>query len=159
MGQIELLRVTLLAHKLVFVDTMLFIYLLEDVQPYAELAATLFEVIEGGETNGCTSSMTLAELLTAPAKAQDSQGMADLEIFVTHFPNLTVWPLETALAREIARIRAATGLRTPDAVQIATAQASGASVIVTNDKRWRKKTGGIECLILDDFIGSDSAAG
>lgn len=157
MGRIEFLRGKLVAHKLVFVDTMVFIYLLEAVQPYVELAAVLFEAIEVGAIDGCTSSMTLAELLTAPAKALDSQAMADVEIFVTHFPNLTIWPLEISLAREVARVRAATDLRTPDAVQIATAQASGASLIVTNDKRWRSKTGSIECLILDDFIAMESS--
>ena len=40
-------------------------------------------------------------------------------LYLTHFPNLRLVPLDADLARETALVRAATGLRTPDAVQVA----------------------------------------
>ena len=41
-------------------------------------------------------------------------------------------PLDEALARETARVRAITGLRTPDATQVATARLAGADAIATD---------------------------
>jgi predicted nucleic acid-binding protein len=40
------------------------------------------------------------------------------------------------IAREAAAIRAATALRTPDALILATATILGYSIVVTNDDRW-----------------------
>jgi len=41
------------------------------------------------------------------------------------------------IAREAARIRALAGLRTPDALIIATAVVTTADILVTNDRSWR----------------------
>ncbi len=41
------------------------------------------------------------------------------------------------VANETIRIRARYGLKTPDAIQVATALSCGADHVVTNDKQWR----------------------
>ena len=56
------------------------------------------------------------------------------------------------LARQAARVRAGSRLKMPDAIQIATAQKSGADVILGNDKRWRNRTGDLPMLMLDDYL-------
>ena len=49
-----------------------------------------------------------------------------------------------------AEVRARHGLRTPDAIMLATAVESGATLAITNDAAWRKVTG-IEVLLLGDL--------
>ena len=92
--------------------------------------------IESGALRGLTTTLTLAELLTLTARAGAPQAPADYELFLTNFPNLRVAPLDEAVARELALVRAATGLRTPDAVQVASARVHKADVILSNDRRW-----------------------
>lgn len=54
-----------------------------------------------------------------------------------HSPGLASLPLTGDIAEEAARLRAQHGLRTPDAVQMATALTAGAQVFLTNDARLR----------------------
>jgi hypothetical protein len=46
------------------------------------------------------------------------------------------------VAREAARIRASTAVRTPDATILATAVVAGAEAVVTNDGRWASAVSG-----------------
>jgi predicted nucleic acid-binding protein len=62
--------------------------------------------------------------------------MRDCELCLTQFPNPMVVSLDATAARETALVRAATGLRTPDAIQVATARTCRANAIVTNNRRW-----------------------
>ena len=77
----------------------------------------------------------------------------DYELYLTNFPHLSIVPLGLELAREAARVRGATGLRTPDAIQVAAARLAGADTIVTNDRRWVGRVPGPALLMLDDFSG------
>ncbi len=142
-------------YRALFIDTMLLIYLLEEHPRYADLADVVMEFIENGTGNGITSTLTIAELLTAPAQAGDDKALRDYELYLTNFPNLEIVPLSVDLARQAARVRASTGLKMPDSIQIATALAAGADVIVGNDKRWRNRTEGLPVVLLDDFLDAE----
>jgi len=110
------------------------------------------EAVESGQISGLITTVTLAEVLTLPAKAGDRQAMQDYELYLTHFPNLRLVPLDAVLARETALVRAATGLRTPDAVQVAAARLSGADAIVTNDHRWVGRVTAPAMVMLDEYL-------
>ena len=97
-----------------------------------------------------------AELLTVPAQAGDRRAMQDYELYLTNFPNPSLIPLDNSLAREVALVRAETGLRMPDAIQIAAARNSGADAIVSNDRRWSKKVTSPALVLLDDYLGNAS---
>lgn len=146
------LQQTLASHPLICVDTMIWIYLLDEHPQYVDLAAAVFALIEQGSSQGVTSTLTLAELLTAPARAGDTQALQDYELYVTNFPNLQLLPPNVAIARQTALVRAGTGLKTPDAIQIATAIHAGASALVSNDKRWRNKINRPVLVLLDDYL-------
>ena len=146
------LRQQLADCRSVYLDTMVFIYLLEAHPRYADLASATLEMVEQGAIIGLTSTLTIAELLTAPAQAGDDTALRDYELYLTNFPHLTILPLTIATARRSARVRAKTKLKMPDAIQIATAIGSGADVIVGNDKRWRGRTGSLPLLLLDDYL-------
>ena len=99
-----------------------------------------------------TTTITLAEILTAPAKAGDRQASQDYELYLTRFPNLQIAPLDIALARETALLRGATGLRTPDAIQVAAARLANADAIITNDRRWAGRVDRPAVLVLEDYV-------
>lgn len=79
----------------------------------------------------------------------------DTKVFSYHtqFPNLHIVPLDLAVAREAALVRGETGLRTPDAIQVAAARLAGADVILTNDRRWIGRVSRPPVLLLDDYAG------
>jgi uncharacterized protein len=146
------LREAIGAHRLLLVDTPVFSYHLADHPRYAPLTAVILEAIESGKVAGLTSAVTVAEILTLPAQAGDQQAMQDYELFLTGFPNLQIMPLDVPLARETALVRAATGLRTPDAVQVAAARLYRADAIVTNDRRWAARVTTPVVILLDAYL-------
>lgn len=148
---VEVLRRQLSEHRLVFLDTMVFVYLLEQNPTYIAMAETIFAEVEAGRLEALTTVLTLAEVLTGPAQAQDVEAMHDYELYLTSFPHLKIVEVERQHASTIAQVRAATGLRTPDAIQIAVATVAGADAIIGNDKAWKGKTGEIAYLMLNEY--------
>jgi predicted nucleic acid-binding protein len=108
--------------------------------------------IESGQLEGLTTTLTLCELLTRPAQANDRRAMLDYELYLTRFPNLRLVPLDVTLARETARVRAMTRLRTPDAIQIAAAHLYQADAVVTNDHRWQDRVHSPDLILLDEYL-------
>lgn len=152
MGVEELLR-RLADCRTVALDTMVFSYHLADHPRYAALTTAVLEAVERGQLVGLTTTVTVAEILTVPARAGDRQALQDYEIYLTQFPNLHIVPLDVALAREAALVRGETGLRTPDAIQVAAARLAGADAILTNDRRWIGRVSRPPVLLLDDYAG------
>jgi predicted nucleic acid-binding protein len=142
----------LAGHELVLLDTMVFSYQLADHPRYAPLAGAVLEAVETGQVAGLTTTITLVEILTVPARAGDRQALYDYEFYLTRFPNLEILPLDAALARETALVRGATGLRTPDAIQVAAARLAGAGALITNDRRWVRQVTEPPLLLLDDYL-------
>lgn len=152
MGGVAGLREALAACRLVALDTMVFSYHIANSPHYAPLTSVVLETIESGRVAGLATTVTLAEVLTAPAQAGKRRAMQDYEIYLTHFPNLRLVALDVTLARETALVRAATGLRTPDAVTVAAARLYGADGIVTNDRRWAGRVTAPTLIILDEYL-------
>jgi predicted nucleic acid-binding protein len=71
---------------------------------------------------------------------------------LTDFPRLRLVPLDADLARETAGVRAETGLRVPDAVQVAAAHLHGAHALVSNDHRWRSCVHSPTLILLDEYL-------
>jgi len=138
--------------RLIALDTMVFIYHLADHPRYAPLTTVVLEAVEAGQLAALTTTITLAEILTAPAKAGDRRALQDYDLYLTRFPNLRIVPLDVALARETALVRGATGLRTPDAIQVAAARLAGADAILTNDRRWVGKVDRPAVLVLEEWV-------
>ena len=150
MGVDELQRVVS-GFELLVLDTMVFSYHLSNHPRYNSLTSVVLDAIESGNVSGLITTVTLAEVLTAPAQAGDRQAMRDYELYLTHFPNLHMMALDVTLARETALVRATAKLRTPDAVQVAAARLAGADGIVTNDRRWAKRVTQPQVVLLDDY--------
>lgn len=87
MGVAELQK-TLATSKLAFIDTTVWVYLLDEHPDYVDLAETVIGRVERGLLRACTSALTLAEILTGPAKKNDFSAVNDYTLYLTHFPNL-----------------------------------------------------------------------
>ena len=119
--------------SIVSLDTVTFIYFLEHHPRHYKTARILFHRIELGKLSGLMSSLVFAELLVPAFRAQENDRAETITRLLTNFPNLTICPVTTPIASEAARLRAAFGLRTPNAIHLATALLHKAHGLVTND--------------------------
>lgn len=135
---------------LVALDTSPFIYHLEDVAPYSDLTSALFQWISRSRGHAVTSTLTLLEVLVGPYRARDEARVNEFYARLTTFPHLEWMPPSLEIADRAAGLRAAHGLRVPDAIQLATARAAGATLFLTNDRRL-PSFDDVEVVMLDDF--------
>ena len=136
---------------LVGLDTSPFIYQLEDVAPYSDLTEALFEWIAKPGGHAITSTLTLLEVLVGPYRARNEARVNEFYGRLTTFPHLDWFPLTLEVADRAAGLRAAHGLRVPDAIQLATARAAGVKLFLTNDRRL-PSFDNVEVLMLDEFL-------
>jgi predicted nucleic acid-binding protein len=125
----------------VLLDSVALIYYFERHPTYGHLAGELLERIVGGGLSAVVTTLSLAEVLVAEYRrsAADAQG---LRRAIVSLPNLEVVPVTVPIADQAARLRAAHALCTPDAIHVATALATGAQWIVSNDRRLKRVEGG-----------------
>jgi predicted nucleic acid-binding protein len=140
-------------HKIIALDTAPFIYFIEDAAPYAALIEPAFTLLENHKLRAVTSVITLAEILTKPLAEKKFSLVDEIKFALKTFTLLSIVPIDERLAEAAALMRARYGMRLPDALQIAAAIQSEATLFVTNDKRL-KKIGGIEVLALFDYLRS-----
>lgn len=128
----------LVGHKLVALDTSVWIYHFEGSAAYGQAADSILEAINQGRIGAVVSELVLLELLVAPLKKGAQDAADEIELILLHFPHLQLAPVTRGVLVRAAEIRARYGLRTPDAIMVATAVESGATLAVTNDDAWRK---------------------
>ncbi len=139
------------SHPVVGLDTSIFIYHLEDHPRYAPVTETIFHSLEEGRNRGITSFLTLMEILVKPKAEELLEVARDYEYYLTTFPNLTLFPFDLEIARKASDLRAASRIKTPDAIQLATALHHGATGFLTNDRMFEKVTG-LEIAVLDKVM-------
>jgi predicted nucleic acid-binding protein len=127
------LRSFLARHRRVALDTSIFIYQLEANPAYVDLAGEVFSWLERSPHTAVTSTLTMTELLVQPYRAGDERLVNRYFGLLSVFPNLEWIAPDLAIADAAARLRAEYRLRTPDALQVATAIRGGASALLTND--------------------------
>ena len=137
-------------HRLVALDTSVWIYHFEGSADYGQVADSVLEAIAQGHIEAVASELVLLELLVAPLKKGAPDVADEIELALLHFPHLQLAPVTRTVLTRAAEIRARHGLRTPDAIMLATAVECGATLAVTNDKAWRKVEE-IEVLLLQEL--------
>jgi predicted nucleic acid-binding protein len=131
-------------------DTCVWIYHFEQNVAFGKAADYVIEQLEAGRFQAVASELTLMELLVKPLQVGRQDAADDYETLLSHFPNLTLEPISREILLEAAALRARYRVRTPDAIQIATAFKSDATLAITNDEGWRN-IAGIETLLLADL--------
>ncbi len=117
---------------------MAFVYFLEQNPRYYPAARTIFRQVKEGSLQAHASSLVFAEVLVHPYRTGKPELAAATFATLHTYDNLEWVDLSPPTAREAARLRAIYGLRTPDAVHVATALSVKADWIITNDKGLRR---------------------
>jgi predicted nucleic acid-binding protein len=102
-----------------------------------------------------TSAITLLETLIVPYRSGDADLAAKYEAILTNGRGLTLVPMVLPVIRMAAQILAATAIRVPDALQLASASLAKCTTFLTNDRRIPSLTG-IQVLQLDAFVAPSS---
>lgn len=134
----------------IFIDTAPFIYFFENNEFHADKLQELFRSFESGNKQMVTSLITYTEIITKPVKDGNRKLMEKYRTYFTGSKNLSLLPFTVQCAEETARIRCTYNLKTPDAMQVASAISSGADCIITNDSSWKRITE-IPVYTLDDL--------
>ena len=79
------------------------------------------------------------------------EAVRDYEYYLTTFPNITLYEMGLEVARKASDLKALHRIKTPDAIQVATAILHEATGFVTNDRIFErvKET---DVLLLDKLI-------
>jgi predicted nucleic acid-binding protein len=124
--------------QVIGLDTSVFIYLFEEHPEYVKRAEHILEKIERGATRAVFSSIGLIEILTGPKKKERHDLAARYRDIITTFPNLTIQGINERIVEHASDLRARYGIRTPDAIHLATAIDFGARTFFTNDRALKK---------------------
>ncbi len=121
--------------KKVALDTNIFIYVFEQSTEFGEKSKSILEGIEDGYFSAIASSVSLTEILVKPICEGNTALEKQYKLLFTHFPNLSIIPVDKPIAERAAYLRGKYGIKTPDALIVATAIQSGAELFITNDER------------------------
>ena len=131
-------------------DTAPIIYFVEAHPRYDALVTTIFQRIAARTLSSVTSVITLTEVLIHPLR-QGNQHLADAyRSLLATSGDFQTLPITSDIAEQAAALRARHGLRTPDALQIATALAAGCPAFLTNDARLQRVSE-LRILVLDEL--------
>lgn len=120
-------------HGKIALDTSIFIYHLESNAKYLPLTSRILSWIERAGSRAVTSTITMTELLVQPYRARDVQRVDEFYALLSTYPNLDWIPVNLEIADLASRIRGIHQLRTPDALQAATAIHEHATGFLSND--------------------------
>ena len=141
----------------ILVDTSVVLAYVGGAEPTSGLARQVFDAFAAtGRNPTALSAVTVTELLVRPFR-RGAAAVATAEGFLRHFGDLRLVDITYVVAREAARIRAATDLPTPDALIVASAVASEIGLVVTNDRSWPARLGpavpDVRFVVLADVAG------
>jgi len=143
--------VSLLGDGPVGLDTCVFIYFVEEHPRYLPLIEPVFERVDSGRLRVFSSALTLLETLVVPFRAGNAALAEKYEHLLTSSRGLTLVDVDRAQLRAAAQLRARTGMRAPDALQVAAALGNNCARLVTNDRRL-PPVPGLTVVQLSDFV-------
>lgn len=145
------LRAFLRRHRRIALDTSIFIYQLEANARYVALTDHIFSWLERPGSKAVTSTITMTELLVQPYRSAEEARVDEFYGLLSTYPNLDWIAPDLEIADLAARLRALHHLRTPDALQAATASHAGATALITNDAMF-ERVQAFETLVLDCLL-------
>ncbi len=145
------LRAFLRRHPLIALDTNIFVYLLELNPRYVRIADQILSWVATPAGRAVTSTLTMTELLVPCYRDRDEQQANEFFALLSTFPNLDWIAPNLEIADFAAQLRGLHGLRTPDALQAATAIYAHATAFITNDPVF-DRVDQFETLVLDRLL-------
>lgn len=117
------------------VDTAIFIYFIEENPRFLSLVEPLFREVDMERRELVTSALTLLEVLVVPFRSGDHLLAVQYEALLTRSRGVRVVDISRDHLRAAAQLRAATGAKTPDALQLVAALGAGCATFLTNDRK------------------------
>lgn len=143
--------------KKIYLDTNIFIYILEGSSIYISAIRQLLQLIEQKILIAVTSELTLAEALVKPFAKNDLALQQVYRDTLTNSENLTMMPIDKNILLDAARLRAnINSLRLADAIHAATAYQKQCQFFITNDNQLHTLNN-LQIILLDklnDFLST-----
>jgi predicted nucleic acid-binding protein len=124
-----------------YLDTNVVISVVEAAGRLAEAQTRFIAGIDGASVEAVTSELTLAECLIKPFADKNADAIEAYLLFLNGRRNLPVVPINRNILTVAARLRTELGVKLPDAIHIATADAAKCGVFLTNDRGIRLPEG------------------
>jgi predicted nucleic acid-binding protein len=137
--------------QIVGLDTAPLIYFIEENPNYLDVTDAFFQAMFDGEFSVITSVLTITEVLVYPLRQGNPALAQQYREILFNSQDLTAIEVFPDIAENAAQLRADYNLRTPDAIQMATAIGAGASFFLTNDARLPSLPA-LSVLVLDTLI-------
>lgn len=126
---------------MVFWDACAIIYFVEGAAPWLDRLLPLLDRLDQAHAGHAVSTLSLLECRVKPLREQDAATLARYERFFSR-RDLVEIPMTREIILHAARIRAMHGLKTPDALQAASAMSlPGETVFLTNDAMFDRVPG------------------
>ncbi len=136
--------------SLVFWDTMLFIYLIEEHPRFGPRVIEIRRRMLARGDQLVTSALTLGELLAGAAAGSDLT-IAGRYRCAMAAPFCDVLPFTARTAEYFGQIRGGSGILPADAIQLACAAEAKVDLFVQTTAAWRRKIPGIQFIADLDF--------
>jgi predicted nucleic acid-binding protein len=138
-------------HNKIALDTSIFIFQIEENPRYVRWTHQVFSWLAASKAAAVTSTITMLELLVHPCRKGDQERVDAFYALLSTYPHLEWIPTTMDIADSAARLRAQYNLKTPDAIQAATALASKATGLISNDPAFARVPG-LHTVILDGLL-------
>ncbi len=151
-NKINLFKQNLINLRHIGLDSMCFIYQFTKHPVFSQLTKNILSQLEDNRINAVTSMVTVVEIFVHEEKIGDPFTIQTYEHSLRSIPNLELITIDWNIARFASKLRSKYKvLRTPDALQIASAILSGCNGFITNDAKL-KKVKELKVINLADYI-------
>jgi predicted nucleic acid-binding protein len=105
---------------------------------FGAIVQPIFEEIEKGNIQAITTNLTLLEVLVQPYRSGNEKLAQQYKDILLNAEGLTMLMVSHEISENAAKLRAKYAIRTPDAIQLATAIENNADTFLTNDEALKK---------------------
>jgi uncharacterized protein len=124
--------------SLVFWDTMIFVYWIEQHPRFGKRVDEIRERMWSRQDQLATSTLTIGELLAVPHARGDAELARQYRELLSR-PLVQLISFTEETAEHFAKIRVDRTIDAPDAIQLACAAQAGVDLFLTNDRRLARK--------------------
>jgi predicted nucleic acid-binding protein len=135
------------------IDTAPVIYFVEAHPHYDALVIEVFQSIADNKLVAVTSVITMTEVLIQPLRENQLDLEQQYRDLLTRSANFEMIFIDDVIAERAADLRARYNLRTPDALQLATALIAGCEAFLTNDLALKRVTE-MQIIVLEELVSA-----
>lgn len=136
---------------LVYVDTSVLIYRIENIEPYLTISLPLWNAMEEEQIEIITSELTYLEALVKPTQLQNMALIVLYKKILLNTIGFSCCPITMPILEKAISLRATLGLKTPDSIHAATAILNKCEMLVTNDPGFKRITE-LNVIVLKEFL-------